>query len=329
MAVTKVANIIVPQVYSKYALEKTTELWELMQAGIVERNAEFDSRAAGGGAAINLPFFKEFTGDSKLLDENTPATPQPIGTNQDTAALFNRFEAWGDNVLSQWLSGDDPLMQIATMEGGYWMRAYHRILFKILTGLFDNTSGVLRVSHRSNIYTDVASPAEAAKLSATTFADGTQLLGDNSQALEVVAMHSEVETSLRKRELVQDFQPSGLTKRIPTFNNRLVVVDDACPKVAGANAPAFTTFVFGRGSFALGLDTTDPEDMHETDRNALAHESYLVSRRRFILHPRGVRWIGTPASNSGPSDAELTTPTNWTKVYFDKNIRIIAIRHNI
>ena len=118
MPVTKVSNLIVPQIYSPYALEKTTELWELMQAGIIDRNAEFDSRAAGGGAAINLPFFKEFTGDSKLLDENTPATPQPIGTNQDTAALFNHFEAWGDNVLSQWLSGDDPLMQIATMEGG-------------------------------------------------------------------------------------------------------------------------------------------------------------------------------------------------------------------
>jgi hypothetical protein len=162
-----------------------------------------------------------------------------------------------------------------------------------------------------------------------TFADGTQLLGDNSQALEVVAMHSEVETSLRKRELVQDFQPSGLTKRIPIFNGRVVVVDDGCPKVAGANAPAFTTFVFGRGALALGLDTTDPEDMHETDRNALAHESYLVSRRRFILHPRGVRWIGTPASTSGPSDVELTTPTNWAKVYLDKNIRIVAIRHNI
>src|SRR5262245_54560913 len=120
MAVTKVANIIVPQIFSPYALEKTAELWELMQAGIVERNAEFDARAAGGGALINLPFFKEFTGDSKLLDEAVPATPQPIGTSQDAAALFNRFEAWGDNVLAQWLSGDDPLARIALMEGGYW-----------------------------------------------------------------------------------------------------------------------------------------------------------------------------------------------------------------
>ena len=32
---------------------------------------------------------------------------------------------------------------------------------------------------------------------------------------------------------------------------------------------------------------------------------------------------------AGPSDAELSTPGNWVKVYFDKNIRIVAIRHNI
>jgi hypothetical protein len=89
------------------------------------------------------------------------------------------------------------------------------------------------------------------------------------------------------------------------------------------------TYVFGAGAIAHGLDTTDPEDMTEVDRVALAHETHLVTRRRFILHPRGVRWIGSAASASGPSDAELTTGTNWSKVYADKNIRIVAIRHNI
>ncbi|MCI0744181.1 MAG: hypothetical protein L0Y58_02145, partial [Verrucomicrobia subdivision 3 bacterium] len=46
----------------------------------------------------------------------------------------------------------------------------------------------------------------------------------------------------------------------------------------------------------------------ETDRHALASDSYLVNRKRFILHPRGVRWIGAPAGAS-PTNAELATAT--------------------
>ena len=330
MATTRVVNMIVPAVFSPYTVEQTAELSELMQAGIIERHPAADRLAAGGGQTVNLPFYKEITGDSKLiLDDGSVATPQAINAGQDTAALNNRFEAWGGSQLAKWASGDDPLGRIATMVGGWWARAFQRFILKILLGLFDNTNGVLRISHRLNIYTDIASPLEAAKLHASTFADGTGLLGDNSQALEVVAMHSEVETSLRKRELVQDFQPSGLTKRIPIFNGRRVIVDDGCPKTAGANSPAYMTYVFGRGAFQHGLDETDPEDMTETDRAALQHEGYLVTRRRFILHPTGVRWIGAPALPAGPSDAELIVGTNYAKVYADKNIRIVAIRHNI
>ena len=66
----------------------------------------------------------------------------------------------------------------------------------------------------------------------------------------------------------------------------------------------------------------------EMTRNVLASDDLLVNRRRFILHPRGVKWIGVPAGAS-PTNAELATAANWSKVYQDKNIRIVAIRHNV
>jgi hypothetical protein len=36
----------------------------------------------------------------------------------------------------------------------------------------------------------------------------------------------------------------------------------------------------------------------------------------------------TPAAASA-SDAELAVGTNWAKVYSDKNIRIVACKHNV
>jgi hypothetical protein len=72
----------------------------------------------------------------------------------------------------------------------------------------------------------------------------------------------------------------------------------------------------------------EPEEAAEIDRNALASDTFFVNRKRFILHPRGVRWIGTPAGAS-PTNAEIAIGTNWVKVYLDKNIRVVAVRHNV
>ena len=72
----------------------------------------------------------------------------------------------------------------------------------------------------------------------------------------------------------------------------------------------------------------DPEEAVETNRDTLGSDDILVNRKRYILHPRGVAWIGTPAGAS-PTDAEFATGTNWQKAYTDKNIRMVAVRHNV
>jgi hypothetical protein len=60
------------------------------------------------------------------------------------------------------------------------------------------------------------------------------------------------------------------------------------------------------------------------DRDTLAGDDILVHRRHFIMHPRGVRFTGSPVGVS-PSTAELQLGANWAKVWEDKNIRIVAV----
>lgn len=332
MAVTKVADIIVPSVFSPYAIEKATELSEVIQSGAMERSEEFDAKCNEGGKTVDMPFFKEITGDSEVISESTPVTPQNITTGDDIAAFLNRVKAWGKAVLAQWLSGADPLRVIGDMVGGFWARASQRLMLKSLDGLYNLTNGVLNTSHRLNIYSDVAagSITDAMRfLADTTFIDATVKLGDASPSIVAVCMHSDTEALLRKRQMVEDVQPAtGVGPRIPMLQGRQVIVDDNCPKIAGTNSPAYTTYLFGQGAFAHGVQTNDPENATEVDRNALAHETYLVSRRRMIIHPRGVKYNAVPAVG-GPSDADLAVGTNWAKVYADKNIRIVAVRHNV
>lgn len=329
MAKTKLSDIIVPSVFAPYAIEKTTELSELIAAGIAGRDPEFDKIASGGGKTADLPYWKDLTGDSEVLSDSDGMTVDKISAGQDTCAINNRGKLWGANVLTKLISGDDPVAQLLFFVGGFWARDTQRIMLKILDGLF-GTSGVLATTHRLNIYSDVVSGSitDAMRLTGETFIDGLQKLGDANQKLTSVAMHSDVEALLKKRDLI-DFLPDSEGKpRLRIFQGRRVIVDDNCPKVSGTNSPAYTTYLFGEGAFAWGDGVIDAEDAVETDRDIANSDSLLANRRRFILHPRGVRWTGTPVGAS-PSNAEFGTVGNWQKCYSDKNIRIVAIKHNV
>jgi hypothetical protein len=328
MAKTKIADVIVPAVFAPYALERTTVLSKVIQSGAIGMDPEFDSLASGPGKTVDLPFWKDLTGESEVLNDSAELVPDKIVAGQDTAAVHNRGRAWGANILAKWLSGDDPMAQIGDLVAGFWARDLQTMLLKMLDGLFENAAGVLRTTHRLNIYNDVAAPTDANKLTGTTFIDALQKLGDHSMELVAVAMHSDVEASLRKRDLIT-FLPDSTGKAvIERFQGRAFFVDDGCPRVTGVNSAAYTTYIFGRDAFAYGVGGMAPEEAAETDRNALASDDFLINRKRFILHPRGIRWIGN-AAGASPTNAELATPANWSKVYSDKNIRIVAVRHNV
>ncbi len=107
-----------------------------------------------------------------------------------------------------------------------------------------------------------------------------------------------------------------------------IIVDDAIEALSG---DIYNTYLFGPA--AIGWSEGSPKVPTETERNALTHggQEYLVSRRHFVMHPRGVRWTpsaGVPNKET-PSDAELKEVGNWTQVYQSKNIRIVRFRHRI
>jgi len=64
----------------------------------------------------------------------------------------------------------------------------------------------------------------------------------------------------------------------------------------------------------------------EMARVPLDSDTVLINRRRFLLHPRGVKW--TSAVSDQPTNADIEDETSWTRVYENKNVRIVAIEHN-
>lgn len=316
-ASTKIADVIVPEVFNPYVIERTAELSALVQSGIVVRNPELDKLATAGGRLINMPYWNDLTGDDEVLDDNGALTPGKITAGQDVAALIMRGKAWAANDLSKALSGDDPMKAIADLVAEYWARQRQKTLLSILKGVF------LSPTMSGNVLDISALTGDAAKITGTTFIDAKNKLGDASDKLTAVVMHSGVFAALEKQNLISYIPNSQGVVEFPTYMGKRVIVDDGCP----LDVDVYTTYLFGQGAIGEGNGAAPVPT--ETDRDSLAGDDILINRQHFLLHPRGVKFTDASVAKSSPSNTELATADNWSRVYENKNIRIVAFKHKI
>ena len=129
---TKVADVIVPEVFNPYVIERTAELSALVQSGIIETSPELDKLASGGGRLISMPYWQDLAGEDELLSDTSNLTPAKIVAKQDQAVLLMRGRAWAATDLAKALSGDDPMGAIANLVADYWARRRQATLLAIL-----------------------------------------------------------------------------------------------------------------------------------------------------------------------------------------------------
>lgn len=324
---TRITDIIVPEVFTPYMLERTKELSALFQSGIVSSDAELQENVQGGGRTVEVPFFKDLTGSSESDDDDpaNPATPDKITTGQDTAHKHFRRKAWGSADLAASLAGADPMGQIANLTAGWWARDMQKsILVPTLTGVF---ATALSGTHVHDVAIEDGNNATATNLiGSDAVIDAAGLLGDAWMDITAIVMHSTPYQRLTKLDLIEFRATSEQDTEIPFYLGRRVIVDDGCPRVAGVTSGfKYTSYLFGNDALAFGEG--NPKVPTETDRDSLAGVEYLITRRHFVLHPRGVRWTGTVLGKT-PSQAELEAGASWSKVYADKNIRLIKLVTN-
>lgn len=315
MPVTKIADVIVPELFTQYVIEKTAEKSRILQSGIAIANPKLNELVTAGGLTINMPFWQDLQGDDEVLSDQNPLTPGKIGANKDVAALLMRGKAWGANDLAGALAGDDPMRAIADRIADYWARKEQKVLVSVLGGVF-----------ASEIMQDHVLDKSAQKIDGTIVLDGKQLLGDSAENLQAIMMHSAVYTELQKQNLIEFVPASDGKVMIPKYLTYDVIVDDGMPY--DAESGVYTTYLFARGVIGRGEGTPVDFVSTETDRDSLAGEDYLIHRRAFVMHPMGIKWVGNPAGVT-PSNAELATGTNWERVYESKNIGMVAIKHKI
>lgn len=334
MAITKLSDVIVPELFNPYVINKTMEKSALVQSGIITTNEEFNKLASQAAPTVNMPFFDDLTGESEQIIEDADLTPDKITSKSDVAAIIRRAKMWAATDLSAALAGTDPMAAIASLVSGFWARDMQKELIAILNGIFGTftpNEGSATTRLASNILDISSGSGAAAKWSASAFIDAQQLLGDAQSQLTAIAMHSATYSNLKKQNLIATEHPS-MDVSFESYQGKRVIIDDGCPVVGSGSNQVFTSYLFGEGAIALGNGSPVGFVPTEVDRDKKKGSGidYLINRKTMILHPRGVKFTNTNVAKAeGPSRAELQDAENWLPVYDSKQIRIVAFKHKI
>jgi hypothetical protein len=314
--------MIVPTKFNKYVQVLSTQKSELFQSGIItDLTSVIDAEIEG--KTVNMPFFNDLDASDaeQILDDSTDLTVSKMTTGQDVAVKLLRGKAFGSTDLAADLSGADPIDAIANRFADWWNKRMQTALLATLAGAMGAATMAANVNDIS------ALTGGAQYFDADSFIDSAFLLGDEQGGLTGVAVHSLTLKAMVKADLI-DYIPDSQGKlTIPTYLGKTVLVDDSMP-VSGAGATRiFTTYLFGPG--AIGYGEKSPKVPVEVERQALKGmgQEYIVNRRQWVMHPRGIKWLGGTQAGITPANTELATATNWQRVYDPKIVRIVAFKH--
>jgi hypothetical protein len=336
MATTQLADVIVPKVFSPYTQEMSISTNALIQRGLIRVDPRLSALVEGGGQTIDIPFTKSIARGTSKVGTSDPAdviTATKLATGKMVGARSFRTEAWSNAELAGLLAGIEPTELIAGEVAEYWNYNYQQIMLAQLAGVFADNVTNDGGDMVTNIYQDVVagSITDAMKISGEAIIEAKHTMGDKNVKLVAIAMHSKVKKQLELLE-PNNFVPKSQTNLgFDTYQRLLLIEDDDMPVTTGSNSDAYTSYLFGEGAIGGGFNAGTgymPEAIdREENQGRGAGVENLYSRRDFILHPYGFKWIGSSTDDT-PSNTEFSTGTNWDRVFERKNCAIASLVTN-
>lgn len=338
MAEVRISDVIVPEIFTPYMQRLTEEKSRIIQSGAAVRNGAYDQALAGGGRTFNEPNWNDLDSSDTAAGEDAvssddPAvnrTPMKLGTHRDIQVRLSRNGAWKTMDLAQALAGDDPMAAIANRVAAWWTRRAQRALVATMNGVFADNDAAPAGSDthtQADLTNDItgAFSAGVTDFSAEAVIDTALTAGDSLEDFAMIMVHSVVYAKMRKNNLIDYIRDSENDTRIARFGDLEVIVDDGMP-VAGND---YDTWLFGPGAIQIGQGT--PKVPTEVERvplqgNGGGGES-LHSRLEWIIHPAGHAFVGSPASDGGPTNTELAAAASWSRRTPErKQVKIARLR---
>lgn len=231
--ITTIADMqIVPEKFSQYVIDRTTELNTFINSGIATPDATVAQLINGtpeGGRFIQLPMWNPLDGEEDTFSEDDLSIGK-ITTKEARATLLMRGKAWATTDLARVLGGADPMGAIAQLMADWRNKREQEVYLAIMKGIFAS-DGALKM-HVNDISTGSGT---AAYISDGATLDTKQLLGDHYASLGMVFMHSAVYTYLQKNGMITRnpiFDPSQSSVDMERYLGYKIKVDDGMPYIS-------------------------------------------------------------------------------------------------
>ena len=329
------SDIIIPEVFTPYVIEQTTQRDAFLASGVVQPLAELN--ATEGGDFINVPFWKaNLSGDFEVLTDSTSLTPGKIQADKQVGVILHRGRAFESRDLAALAAGSDPMAAIGAKIADYIANQRQKDLLSCLGGVFGSLGSTSSSAAFFGLTIDGESGDTPTTLSPRHVAEARSLLGDQGDKLAAVAMHSKVyydlverkaidyvtETDARLTSSVTDFVGGSTAGAygpvsVPTYMGLRVIVSDDVQTDGSGSSTEYATYFFTQGAVASGEQMAMQT---ETDRDILAKSDAMSIDLHYCYHPVGAKWAVTTAN---PTRAQLETVANWSKVYELKNLGIV------
>ena len=328
------SDVIIPEVFTPYVIEQTTQRDAFLASGVVQPMSELN--ATDGGDFVNVPFWKaNLSGDFEVLTDSTSLTPSKIQADKQIGVILHRGRAWESRDLAALAAGADPMAAIGQKVGAYIANQRQKDLLACLDGVFGSINANDSNSALFANCIDSESGDTPTSLSPKHVAKAKAILGDAGDQLSAVCMHSKVYYDLVERKLVDyvvaadtgagatasggsiapAYAPGNNT--VPTYCGLRVIVSDDVSTTGSGASTEYSTFFFTPGAVASGEQAGMTM---ETDRDILAKSNAMAVDLHYTYHPVGTKWAVT---TTNPNRTVLGTVGNWSKVYETKNIGIV------
>lgn len=267
--ITTIADMqIVPEKFSAYVTERTTEKSMLVKSGIATGDATVAQLINGtpaGGRFITIPAWQPLDASTEedVFGEDDVSI-SGITTSDSRATLLIRQKAWGDTDLTKVLGGADPMAAIIDQMADWRNQREQKIYLAELKAILDPTSGALK-EHVNDI-------SAATEIGANLISDGAtldtkQCLGDAADILGMVFMHSATYTYLQKSGMITRnpiFDPSQSAIEMERYLGYRIIVDDGMPVVKYEASTSGSS-----GALEVVADSTDSPTSSQINLSAV------------------------------------------------------------
>jgi hypothetical protein len=328
MALSQIADLIVPHEFAAYSMEQSVKTNRFIASGILTNDARLDAFAAKGGLTESLPFLKRPQATSVVGsdDPSVDINPNKVSADKDIAVKHLRNIAFSDADIVQEVAGVSPLRAAINLDAEIWNEEYCRLLLKTLDGVFGAASMSGLVNNLAIADGNAATAGN--KISLNAVLDTMSVHGDRWDGFSTIAMHSDVYRALAKQNVIEFVPQSEQKIVVPTFAGMRVVYDDSMPKVAGGTSGfSYGVYLFKAGAAVLGQAAVDkPVSLLEQPLAGNGSGvTTVVSRRKLVLHVPGVKFTSAQVSATTPTDADIALGTNWARVVDVKNVGVAKL----